>query len=57
MDTGEIDWIVETTHRHSVRLQRLTNDILDVTRIESEALILDMEKFKRSCRRRAAADR
>jgi signal transduction histidine kinase len=32
-------------HRNANRLQRLTNDILDVTRIESQALRLNKEKF------------
>jgi len=34
--------------RNAVRLQRLTNDILDVTRIESQTLKLDKEKFNLS---------
>jgi signal transduction histidine kinase len=32
-------------HRNANRLQRLTNDILDVTRIESQTLKLNKEKF------------
>jgi signal transduction histidine kinase len=35
-------------HRNANRLQRLTNDILDVTRIESQTLKLNKEKFNLS---------
>jgi signal transduction histidine kinase len=45
IDPGEINEIIRAIHRNAIRLRRLTNDILDVTRIESEALMLDMEKF------------
>src|SRR5690606_10723972 len=45
MDPGETDEIIRAIHRNSIRLQRITDDILDVTRIESAALRLDMEKF------------
>src|SRR5918911_1107529 len=37
--------ISDALHRNASRLQRLTNDILDVTRIESQALKLRKEKF------------
>jgi signal transduction histidine kinase len=37
--------ISDALHRNANRLQRLTNDILDVTRIESQALKLNKEKF------------
>jgi len=37
--------MIKAIYRNSMRLQRLTSDILDVTRIESEALKLDKEKF------------
>src|SRR5918911_2206107 len=40
--------ISEALHRNASRLQRLTNDILDVTRIESQALKLRKEKFNLS---------
>ncbi|MEW6604122.1 MAG: sensor histidine kinase [Thermoproteota archaeon] len=45
MDPDERDEMIRAIHRNSIRLQRLTSDILDVTRIESEALKLDKEKF------------
>jgi signal transduction histidine kinase len=45
MGRGEIDEVMKAIHRNSVRLQRIIDDILDVTRIESAALKLDMEKF------------
>jgi signal transduction histidine kinase len=37
--------ISEALYRNANRLQRLTNDILDVTRIESQTLKLNKEKF------------
>jgi signal transduction histidine kinase len=37
--------ISEALHRNANRLQRLTNDILDVTRIESHTLKLNKQKF------------
>jgi signal transduction histidine kinase len=37
--------ISEALHRNANRLQRLTNDILDVTRIESQTLKLNKDKF------------
>jgi signal transduction histidine kinase len=40
--------ISEALHRNANRLQRLTNDILDVTRIESQTLKLNKEKFNLS---------
>lgn len=40
--------MLKAISRNAVRLQRLTNDILDVTRIESQTLNLYKEKFKLS---------
>jgi signal transduction histidine kinase len=40
--------MVKAISRNASRLQRLTNDILDVTRIESQTLHLDKEKFNLS---------
>ena len=40
--------MLKAISRTAVRLQRLTNDILDVTRIESQTLKLDKEKFNLS---------
>jgi signal transduction histidine kinase len=40
--------MLKSISRNAVRLQRLTNDILDVTRIESQTLKLDKEKFNLS---------
>jgi signal transduction histidine kinase len=37
--------LVSAIHRNAERLQRLTNDILDITRIESQTLRLNKEKF------------
>ncbi|HUG96260.1 MAG TPA: HAMP domain-containing sensor histidine kinase, partial [Nitrososphaera sp.] len=37
--------MIKAIYRNSVRLQLLTSDILDVTRIESETLRIDKEKF------------
>jgi signal transduction histidine kinase len=37
--------ISDALHRNANRLQRLTNDILDVTKIESQTLKLNKEKF------------
>jgi signal transduction histidine kinase len=37
--------LVNAIHRNAARLQRLTNDILDITRIESQTLRLYKEKF------------
>jgi signal transduction histidine kinase len=39
------DEMVQAIYRNAVRLQGLTNDILDVTRIESQTLKLNKEKF------------
>jgi signal transduction histidine kinase len=39
------DDIIQAISRNAVRLQRLTSDILDVTRIESHTLKLNKEKF------------
>jgi signal transduction histidine kinase len=40
-----MEQITDALHRNANRLQRLTNDILDVTRIESQTLKLNKEKF------------
>ena len=40
--------VSDALHRNANRLQRLTNDILDVTRIESQTLKLNKEKFNLS---------
>jgi signal transduction histidine kinase len=45
MDPEDRDEMIEAIYRNSLRLQRLTSDILDVTRIESEALRIDKEQF------------
>jgi signal transduction histidine kinase len=37
--------MIEGISRNATRLQRLTSDILDVTRIESKSLKLNLEKF------------
>jgi two-component system sensor histidine kinase VicK len=37
--------ILEVINRNAKRLQRLTEDILDVTRIESQSLLLRIERF------------
>ena len=37
--------MVQAIYRNAVRLQKLTNDILDVTRIESRSLKLNKEQF------------
>ena len=39
------DEIIQGIKRNAIRLQRLTNDILDVTRIESQTLQLNKELF------------
>jgi signal transduction histidine kinase len=39
------DEIMQAISRNAARLQRLTNDILDVTRIESQTLKLNKERF------------
>jgi signal transduction histidine kinase len=39
------DELISAIHRNAARLQRLTNDILDITRIESQTLRLNKEKF------------
>jgi two-component system, OmpR family, sensor histidine kinase VicK len=39
------DEFIQAISRNAVRLQRLTNDILDVTRIESQTLKLKKERF------------
>src|SRR5215212_1388189 len=36
---------IEAIHRNAKRLQRLTNNILDISRIESQTLNLDKEVF------------
>jgi signal transduction histidine kinase len=41
----KIEQISDALHRNANRLQRLTNDILDVTRIESQTLKINKEKF------------
>ncbi len=45
MDPADREDMIKAIYRNSVRLQRLTSDILDVTRIESETLRIDKEKF------------
>lgn len=40
--------MIQAISRNAVRLQRLTNDILDVTRIDSQTLKLNKEKFNLS---------
>jgi signal transduction histidine kinase len=45
MNPEDRDEMIDAIYRNSVRLQRLTSDILDVTRIESEALRIDRERF------------
>ncbi|HZD82714.1 MAG TPA: ATP-binding protein [Nitrososphaeraceae archaeon] len=42
------DEMIQAIYRNAERLQRLTNDILDVTRIESKTLTLNKEKFNLS---------
>jgi two-component system, OmpR family, sensor histidine kinase VicK len=42
---GESIEEIEAIYRNAVRLQKLTNDILDVSRIESQTLNLDKEVF------------
>ena len=37
--------MIQTIKRNALRLQRLTEDILDVTRIESKTINLHKEKF------------
>jgi signal transduction histidine kinase len=37
--------MIQAIYRNAVRLQKLTNDILDVTRIESRSLKLNKEQF------------
>jgi two-component system, OmpR family, sensor histidine kinase VicK len=37
--------MIQAISRNAIRLQRLTNDILDVTRIESQSLNLNKEQF------------
>jgi two-component system sensor histidine kinase VicK len=39
------DELIEIIHRNAKRLQALTSDILDVTRIESQTLKLEKERF------------
>ena len=43
--TEKRDEIIQGIRRNAIRLQRLTNDILDVTRIESQTLQLNKELF------------
>jgi signal transduction histidine kinase len=45
MDPEEGDEMIKAIYRNSMRLQRLTSDILDVTRIESESLKLEKQEF------------
>lgn len=45
MDPEDRDEMIKAIYRNSMRLQRLTSDILDVTRIESESLKLEKEEF------------
>jgi two-component system, OmpR family, sensor histidine kinase VicK len=40
--------MIQAISRNAIRLQRLTNDILDVTRIDSQTLKLNKEKFNLS---------
>jgi two-component system sensor histidine kinase VicK len=42
---GESIEEIEAIYRNAVRLQKLTNDILDVSRIEGQTLSLDIEVF------------
>jgi signal transduction histidine kinase len=42
------DEMIQAIYRNAERLQRLTNDILDVTKIESQTLKLNKEKFNLS---------
>jgi two-component system, OmpR family, sensor histidine kinase VicK len=42
------DEMIQAIYRNAERLQRLTNDILDVTKIESQTLKLNREKFNLS---------
>ena len=42
---GQQDLLLDTIIRNSKRLQQLTEDILDVTRIESQSLKLNKEQF------------
>jgi two-component system sensor histidine kinase VicK len=42
------DQMIQAISRNALRLQRLTNDILDVTRIESQTLNLHKEQFNLS---------
>jgi signal transduction histidine kinase len=42
------DEMIQAICRNAERLQRLANDILDVTRIESKTLTLNKEKFSLS---------
>src|SRR5918995_3304251 len=39
------DELIEVIRRNAKRLQTLTSDILDVTRIESQTLKLEIERF------------
>src|ERR671931_94264 len=43
MDPADKEEMIRAIYRNAVRLQRLTSDILDVTRIESEALRIEKE--------------
>jgi two-component system, OmpR family, sensor histidine kinase VicK len=45
---GESMEAIEAIYRNAVRLQKLTNDILDVSRIESQTLSLNKEFFELS---------
>jgi two-component system, OmpR family, sensor histidine kinase VicK len=47
-DIGESMEAIEAIYRNAVRLQKLTNDILDVSRIESQTLSLNKEFFELS---------
>jgi signal transduction histidine kinase len=40
---GRVDELIEIIERNAKRLQTLIDNIMDVTRIESQTLILNME--------------
>ena len=44
-NSNENEEFIQAIQRNAARLQRLTNDILDVTRIESQTLKLNKERF------------
>jgi signal transduction histidine kinase len=45
VEDRELIQFIDIIHRNAKRLQRLTEDILDVTKIESQSLKLNKEKF------------